>query len=412
MGTDLFSAFDDCLQRISRGVEVRICLMQYPDLRQQLIPLLYTALTLETFPKVRPDADFKSKALARLQARVSAGADVMAQVMAPAEALFKGMAAFWHGLKQSFMGQARVAIPVTLLLMLLLESVFYFGQYQFAVGSATAVMGPHGTLSNLSGNVELQAAGAGVWTRAEEGIVLTDGSRIRTAADAAATLTFFNGSEVRIDPGTDLTVAHVEGSESEPAVIVLQQWIGKTWNRVTKLADTGGQYEIQTPSATALVRGTVFTTEVDADGNTRVTTMEGLVSVSAQDTEVFVPAGSQTTVTSGSAPAAPVSASASLSGPNYAGSNQGPGNNIVAAALPGNQNNGTPSGTAGSDSGAVAGAAVAPASSGQAVLGAIDNRLDILKSQYETWVLVAFAGLLLFSGALTLFFWRRHNHRL
>jgi len=397
--------------------------MQYPDLRQQLIPLLYTALTLETFPKVRPDADFQSKALARLQARVSAGADVMTKVAAPAQAFFKGMVAFWYGLKQAFIGQARVAIPVTILLMMLLESAFYIGHNQFSVGSAATVTGPHGTLSNLSGTVEMQAAGAGVWSPAREGIVLADGSRIRTASDAAATLTFFNGSEVRIDPGTELTVAHVEGSESEPTVIVLQQWIGKTWNRVTKLADTGGHYEIQTPSATALVRGTVFTTEVDADGNTRVTTMEGLVSVSAQDTEVFVPAGSQTTVNNGSAPAEPVSASASLNGLNYTGNSQSSGNNAIAA-LPGGQGTGTPPGIAGSQpgtpatgagsqSGAIpgssAGAVTVPASQARAVLGAVDGTLDVWKSRYETWMLLAFVGLMFFSAAMTLFLWRRHK---
>ena len=138
-------------------------------------------------------------------------------------------------------------------------------------------------------------------------MTLQAGSRVRTASDSQALLTFFNGTSVNLEPGTDLVVEQVErGGENQPTVIVVRQWLGKTWSRVTKLADPGSHYEIQTPSAIAVVRGTMFSTEVDETGATRVQTTEGLVSVSAQGEEVYVPAGQQTSVEPGASPSEPI----------------------------------------------------------------------------------------------------------
>ena len=72
------------------------------------------------------------------------------------------------------------------------------------------------------------------------------------------------------------------------------------------MADSGSQYEIKTPSATAVVRGTLFATEVDETGSTQVTITEGLVSVVAQEEEVYLTANQQSGVEAGSPPSQPV----------------------------------------------------------------------------------------------------------
>jgi hypothetical protein len=138
------------------------------------------------------------------------------------------------------------------------------------------------------------------------------GSRVRTAPDSQALLTFFNGTTIKLEPGTDLVVKQVEGgAENQPTAIILKQWLGKTWSRVTKLADPGSSYEIQTPSGIAFVRGTFFTTDVDETGAMRVQTFEGLVGVSAQGEEVYLPAGQQATVQPGQPPSKPMPVSQS-----------------------------------------------------------------------------------------------------
>ncbi|MFC2122293.1 FecR domain-containing protein [Bacteroidota bacterium] len=157
----------------------------------------------------------------------------------------------------------------------------------------------------------MKRPGSTVWETAENGTTLTTGTRIQLASSSNAILTFFNGTTVELEPGADLVVEQLEvGSQNQPTVIVLRQWFGKTWSRVAQLADPGSRYEIQTPSATIMVRGTVFTTEVDDTGTARVQTIEGLVSVSAQGEEVYLPAGQQTEVKSGASPLEPVPISA------------------------------------------------------------------------------------------------------
>jgi len=70
-----------------------------------------------------------------------------------------------------------------------------------------------------------------------------------------------------------------------------------------KKMDPGSRYEIQTPSAYALVRGTLFEADVDDTGSTTVRTIEGMVSVVAVQEEVYVPAGHEVSVEPGAAPA-------------------------------------------------------------------------------------------------------------
>ncbi|MEE8419198.1 MAG: hypothetical protein V3S02_03705, partial [Dehalococcoidales bacterium] len=97
------------------------------------------------------------------------------------------------------------------------------------------------------------------------------------------------------------------GEDDEQSTsIILKQWLGRTWSRVIKMIDPGSHFEIETPTATAIVRGTLFSTEVDETGLTTVITTEGLVSVAAQGQEVFIPASQQTLVETGAEPAEPV----------------------------------------------------------------------------------------------------------
>jgi len=69
--------------------------------------------------------------------------------------------------------------------------------------------------------------------------------------------------------------------------------------------DPNSKFEIETPTATAVVHGTLFTTQVTEEGETTVITTEGLVSVTADDEEVFVAANQQTNVSKGKKPSEP-----------------------------------------------------------------------------------------------------------
>jgi hypothetical protein len=162
------------------------------------------------------------------------------------------------------------------------------------------------TLNIISGSTKVQTQSTVAWEKAEDGMKLEPGSRIRTAPDARASLTFAQGTTTTLDPGTDLIVAQLEGNQdTRPDTVILKQLLGKTWNQVTKRPDGSDYFQIQTPSADVKVHGTLFSAEVDASGKALIQTTEGRVSVSAQGQEVQVPAGQQTEVEPGAAPSAP-----------------------------------------------------------------------------------------------------------
>ena len=311
MRVKLPKAFDESLARINKGESVKTCLAEYPHLRQQLVPLLYSGLFIPAIPKASPSDDFRRISKARLMARLCERS-IETEKSHQARPASNGLGIIWRGLERAFIGPARVAVPLTLVLILALQCLFLFGTLSSVSLSPASTLTSHCTLSTLTGAVQLQTPGSSTWEEAENGMTLAAGSRVRTAPDSQALLTFFNGTTVKLESGTNLVVEQVErGGENQPTVIVLRQWLGKTWSRVTKLTDPGSHYEIQTPSASALVRGTLFSTEVDETGATTVQTIEGLVGVNAQGEEVYLSAGRQTTVSPGAPPSEPVPVSSS-----------------------------------------------------------------------------------------------------
>ena len=70
MRAKLSKAFDESLARIKKGESVKTCLAEYPHLRQQLVPLLYTGLFIPAIPKASPSDDFRRVSKAHLMARL------------------------------------------------------------------------------------------------------------------------------------------------------------------------------------------------------------------------------------------------------------------------------------------------------------------------------------------------------
>ena len=165
---------------------------------------------------------------------------------------------------------------------------------------------PFSTLDIIGGNIQVQTKDSLAWEKARDGMILETGSRVRTAPDSFASISFAQGTTSKLEPGTDLIVDKLESDKDKQLdTVVLKQQSGKTWNQVAKRADDSSYFQIQTSSADVKVHGTLFATEVDKSGKTIVQTTEGSVSVSAQGQEVQVPAGQQTTVEPGTVPSVP-----------------------------------------------------------------------------------------------------------
>jgi hypothetical protein len=308
MRKSLSKALDNCLKRIANGETVADCLADYPYLSEELVPLLDTAALVNSSPKISASGEFRKASYSRLMAQLSpehVSTTERSYSSSPWVADSDNSTSVWETLVNAITGARRVALAAMLVCILILTgSLFLYGPFRF-FSSDTALAAPC-TLTILSGTVVSQSTGSDIWVETADGIILEAGSRIKTDSDSHATLTFFDGSTIKLEPNTDMTIQKVEQTNKGAPVIVLNQWLGKTWSRVIEMTIPGSQYEIHTPSAAALVRGTMFTTEVIESGLTKVKTTEGIVSVVAQDYAVDVTAGLETSIQAGVTPSEPL----------------------------------------------------------------------------------------------------------
>ncbi len=165
------------------------------------------------------------------------------------------------------------------------------------------------TLTVIGGDVLVRHA-SGDFAAAIDGETLNAGDTIRTGADGRAVLTYFEGSTVTVEPGTELRIDTASTVADGGTVVLMTQAVGRTWHVVTKLITGSSKYEVRTPASTASVRGTEFQLDSSNDATT-VTTTEGTVVQHVPDpaqptTTVDVPvAAGRTQTQPRNAPAAP-----------------------------------------------------------------------------------------------------------
>lgn len=193
-------------------------------------------------------------------------------------------------------------LAVFLVLVVAVVGFLYFPR-----GSALAAINA-AVLSVLNGDVDGSKAGA-AFEPALDGDVFATGDVVRANEKGRAVLTFFEGSTLSVDPGSNVKVISLVKTPSGGIQLDLEQTAGKTWASVSKLVAADSKFQIRTPSMTAIVRGTAFETIVEKlpDGKvvTTIKTSEGEVVVqAAAGGEVRVPAGTEVNVQEG-APAPP-----------------------------------------------------------------------------------------------------------
>ena len=156
-------------------------------------------------------------------------------------------------------------------------------------GPATAK--PFATLNLLQGSVAVQAGGASAHQGAD-GETLRRGDTVRTGEGRAA-IEYFDGSVTRLDRGTVFTITELASSPQDER-IAGRQASGSTFSRVVELTGSDSRFDVETPSAIASVRGTVFFTDADSG---LIGVVKGEVLVSGDRGVARVIAGRGVTVT-------------------------------------------------------------------------------------------------------------------
>ena len=286
MDQDLDHVLDESLTLLREGrATLEECLARYPEHAAELRPLLGLALQVHRLPKptARPAA-------------FAAGKQRMLQALAEKkrrQARPSSRPARWlSGLLGAIARPApRLGLAVVGALILLIASGLLLRSWL----GATVVQAA--TLAQASGVVEVMPAGEDTWRPVAAGERLEVGDRVRTGPASAAQLRFFDGSMADLGAETEITLAQMSARrDGGDRLILLHQWVGRTYHRVQRLPDPDSRYKVETPTAVTVVRGTEFAVVVEADGTTEVVVVQGKVDVIAQATTVQVPAGQKTTV--------------------------------------------------------------------------------------------------------------------
>ncbi|NBD35368.1 MAG: DUF11 domain-containing protein, partial [Chloroflexi bacterium] len=127
-------------------------------------------------------------------------------------------------------------------------------------------------------------------------ISVAEGGHVQVDDESTAVLTF-DGSEVTLSPGTQMTVTQARPrSVWQPPSVRMRVRTGEVYARVQSLRTRKGRFEVDMPAALVSVRGTVFRARVISPSHTYVATEEGVVAVTLNDPaqdypSVDVPAG-------------------------------------------------------------------------------------------------------------------------
>jgi len=190
---------------------------------------------------------------------------------------------------------------VLVVLLLIVGGVGAF--LYFPRGGAAASAQNAATLAILNTAIEGARAGA-AFAPALDGEVYATGDLVRANVDGRAVLTFFDGSSLSVDPGSQVKVVALNRVSADGIQVTIEQSLGRSWSSVQKLKTPDSRYEVRTPSTVAVVRGTGFLTLVQqlATGGTQTTYQvdEGTLLVNANaGGSVTVPAGTQVTIAEG-----------------------------------------------------------------------------------------------------------------
>ncbi len=300
MKRDFENILDECLKLVMKGESIESILAEYPDVREELESLLHTAVEISHLPKIEPSPEYVHTSKINLLREIRLSKSVKTPGLnsfSLTRQFTSAVGDFW----QTFSAPKKWSVAVTAVLVV----VLFLTLGQFVFFKSSPAMASTCLLQILTGEVSISDVDSGSFRPGSDGMILEMGTQVKTDIESHALITFNDGSTIKLEPETVLEIKHLATNEEGSPVIILSQLVGSTWSSVVDMTNLDSRFEIDTPSATAVVHGTLFTTDVNDEGETTISTTEGLVSVTADDEEVFVAANKQTKVSRGNKPSQP-----------------------------------------------------------------------------------------------------------
>jgi hypothetical protein len=264
---------DICLKRVKAGETIEDCMRDYPEHRTELEMLLSTARRLYSVPIPSVTNEFRQESRIKVLARLREGSSPKPKIQGKlhVKSIFRRL----------------TLSPFTPLVMIVLITMSLW----FALSGEVPEKPDAAkfTVSILRGQVEIKQNESTSWETAVDGTEFVIGTCVRTSPASHAVITFFDGSTIKLDPGTEIQVVESAFISGKSVHIAIDQISGKTWNYVIGAAEEFPYYSVKTPSSTLIAQGTSFSVEIIEDFGTQLVVSEGTVKViDAQNTQVTV----------------------------------------------------------------------------------------------------------------------------
>ncbi|MBM7556671.1 FecR family protein [Halanaerobacter jeridensis] len=173
-----------------------------------------------------------------------------------------------------------------LLLLILVSSILLISPSPIQAANGDIV------LQHLSGEVQYKSASwlffSSRWKDLKESTYLSKGDVIKTGSEGQAQLTFANQARTLIKSNSKLKI--VEHDE-ELGITKVKLSLGEVLTKFVNTVKSGQRFEVETPSAVAGVRGTLFRVVVNDKQETQVAVSEGRVEVSSDGGAVVIEKG-------------------------------------------------------------------------------------------------------------------------
>lgn len=161
-----------------------------------------------------------------------------------------------------------------------------------------------GEVTFLSGDAAVSENGKEPWKKLQTGEHIKEGSFLRTESDSSLEVSFEDGSTFLLKPDTLMRLESVKKKPSGFAMKFLLQ-AGRVIAKIKSSTGRVSRFEIYTPSAVAVVRGTEYRVSLDPKISTMAEVLEGKVNIASSGSAVTVKKGEGTVVKRGSPPAKP-----------------------------------------------------------------------------------------------------------
>ncbi len=144
-------------------------------------------------------------------------------------------------------------------------------------------------VSNPTGAITIRPEGSDAFVNLGDTKRVMAGTVIKTGSDGGLMLNWVDGSRIKVGPNTTMQVLKCQVNRARSTESYLFRLdLGRVWVRVLKRLSQRSKFEISTPTATAAVRGTIFSVAVAEDGSTSVSVLRGQVDVMTDAGDVAV----------------------------------------------------------------------------------------------------------------------------